>query len=846
MVLLPTGSDTKIFEVRTSKVQVILKSKKSQPSFKNSNSDDCDSTIIFIGDGIQEIHLKNHNKVKPLDSTNTGYFTGFYTEPLFYEQSDYEIIIKGVKDAKVSFWHENYNIRNKVEPISVNDNILTGIINFDNNIGYSDLVIKVDERKALTIRIEVFPSKISYKEDYKNIIYDINNEINSVIFDFLRKTYETYKLGEKVNYTPAVFFTIIRSIFGDLIKAADTIIRNPHHVLVTDHEVLPVHKVRRTDSKTIKWAAKHPEYIVLMRNEVYATKAMAVNKHITYDTLENRFAKFILISAIKRLEDFRDRYTRYPEVSVIGETAERDRSGSFRRHIDNPDTFIINETANMIKEIKRRIYCSFLKNVGDYKAIQSMSLVFGMALGYRNLYKYYLMLQKGLAVNGDIFKMSTKDIALLYEYWCFIKLNSLLKKTYKLVSPDIIKVDRNGITVSLMKGKKSEVKYINPETGEHITLAYNPSEEKTPTVSQQPDNVLTLEKTGSDVPYKYIFDAKYRIDPAKPNTAYPDSKPGPRTEDINTMHRYRDAIVFENDTSYRYMFEKSMFGAYVLFPYSNEEEYKNHIFYKSIEKVNIGGLPFLPGATSLVEKLLTELIMESKESAFERATLPRGIERMLAKIDWSVKDMLVGSLSSVNQLEYVLENKIYYVPAKYISEDRLPIRYVALYQSNNLFKNNSGIRYYGLVTKTFTCKRKEIPVPIRRSNPDELYYSFSIKKWEVLPIAIQVREEGVISPKFTNIFLFQNCRDSYELFNIHSEEQYRLLQELKRISNDTAVNNDEHIPGFRLNNGISINLLNGDIIVYNSDRKILNKTPISDFIRRPRYIFNRIKEDMKM
>ena len=33
MVLLPTGSDTKIFEVRTSKAHVILKGKKSQPLF---------------------------------------------------------------------------------------------------------------------------------------------------------------------------------------------------------------------------------------------------------------------------------------------------------------------------------------------------------------------------------------------------------------------------------------------------------------------------------------------------------------------------------------------------------------------------------------------------------------------------------------------------------------------------------------------------------------------------------------------------------------------------------------------------------------------------------------------
>ena len=59
-------------------------------------------------------------------------------------------------------------------------------------------------------------------------------------------------------------------------------------------------------------------------------------------------------------------------------------------------------------------------------------------------------------------------------------------------------------------------------------------------------------------------------------------------DDINTMHRYRDSIVYENKLS-KFTFEKTMFGAYILFPYADEELYKEHRFYKSIETVNIGG-----------------------------------------------------------------------------------------------------------------------------------------------------------------------------------------------------------------------------------------------------------------
>ena len=152
------------------------------------------------------------------------------------------------------------------------------------------------------------------------------------------------------------------------------------------------------------------------------------------------------------------------------------------------------------------------------EASAGLSLVFSMAPGYRELYKYYLMLLHGLSLTGDVFHISIKDLALLYEYWCFIKLKSLMKERYQLVSQDIIQVQGNGLYVSLVKGSSSRVKYRNPNTGETITLSYNPKETDTPTGTQRPDNVLTLEKKGANVNYEYVFDAKYRINPALPGT----------------------------------------------------------------------------------------------------------------------------------------------------------------------------------------------------------------------------------------------------------------------------------------------------------------------------------------
>ena len=62
--------------------------------------------------------------------------------------------------------------------------------------------------------------------------------------------------------------------------------------------------------------------------------------------------------------------------------------------------------------------------------------------------------------------------------------------------------------------------------------------------------------------------------------------------------------------------------------------YSEHHFYKSIDEVNIGGLPLLPNATSLVERVVDRLIDKSPQEIHEEGILPRGtIEEWKSKVD---------------------------------------------------------------------------------------------------------------------------------------------------------------------------------------------------------------------
>lgn len=884
MALLPTGSD-KVLEIHTSEVNIVIKAKKTWPGGILEQS----SSVMVAGYHLQRIYIPavevhegsagtesgragydgiisigtvsakaEHDGAESVEEDNSGSdydgakvtgkadgrsdYDGIQSArmesaqaeyshheiavpPLFFEQTDYELIIKSENGDKVSFWNENYRIREKVGPVIDGDEtLLSGVINFDNTVGYSDFEVYLDDRKHVTIRIEVFPAKISYKEDYRMMIDDISEMTCEAIIDFMQKTYQMFSLGEKHNTMLAVYFRILSAIFEDYMNAVNRILSAPYHKLVTEHTVVPAHKAKKLDRTSEKWLRKHQGYLDISRGEINAEKILAVKKRVTYDTLENQFVKFILKSTIKKLEEFVKRYG---------------RSGA------RTEEKVLADAGEMIRDVKRVLNTTFLREVSEYSTARSMSLVFGMAPGYRELYKYWLMLQRSLSVNGDVFKMSPKDTAQLYEYWCFIKLFSLLKKEYRLLSPDIIRVDNSGITVTLVKGTRSTARFINPATGEVINLVYNPKESRTQTVNQKPDNVLELEKKGTEVSYKYVFDAKYRIETNPESHFYPDTKPGPKVDDINTMHRYRDSIVYENPQS-RFTFEKTMFGAYVLFPLDGryEEEYREHRFYKSIDTVNIGGLPFLPGATKLVQKLLGELISDSGESAFERASLPRGIEEKLVTVDWDKRDVLIGTFRSVEQFQICYDKKFYYVPVKRISESKLPIHYVALYQTNKMFGEGEGqIRFYGEAIRVELVKRAEIKeVPVVRKNGEEPYYKIMVRKWKDITEVneskqpIRPKESGFVVD-FTNLFLLEHSEWVPEL-RIKSEAEYRFYTELKRSAKAAEIAEDETV-GFVAGDCRFV-FTDGEILALR-DGKIVERKNLTEFTRRPAQIYRQLQ-----
>lgn len=826
----------------------------SQPS--GSNELICIETqnVIFVLKGENYGHDNGEFKAvydeDHISSDNIQYIKGLYLK----EYSDYEIIIQSKnKDNKnIEFYHDNLNIRNKVNKITSKSQDLSGIINFKGYIGYTDLIVKVNNKEELKITLEVYPSKISYKEDYQAILKDVNEEIYNLAYGFLSRTYMSTQIINKKNNNDSEFYSILTYVFDKLIRSIDIILCNPNHMLQKQESIVKYHKVRNVSNESIKYLEKRPYLLNRVNNSYVPEKTLVVKKIVSEDTKENRFTKFMLIKIIKKIDAFIIKYEKNKKDENVTE-----------RYKNNKDTDVIEKLKKYKREISRRLNTSFLSRVSPQYNEANLSLVFSMASGYKDLYKYYLMLQKGLSINSNIFTLSMKELSVLYEYWCFIKINSLIKKKYKLISTDVLKLNKDGVYVTLKKGKEASFKYLNPKTNEEFIVYYNAGRDSK-TVSQKPDNILSICKDGTLKAYEFIFDAKYKIDTSsKYKEKY--NTPGPKEEDINTMHRYRDAIIYDykkdklfhknslkpknsknlgkdeisNMDTYSSKYSKNenlkenvnllkdeyllksedllkyedslkneellknesllnnndffgnhkninncIFGAFVLFPYDNEEEFKNHRFYKSIEEVNVGAFPFLPSTTGLMENFLDELINESSYSTFERSIDKIGKDTYLKDEYFNERNVLVGTLKDKEQYNINISNKFYHMPKKNINLVKNNIKYIALYKSKNFFGEDSGITCYGKVKEINVLKRNEITEIPKAS--DELYCRFEIEEWIELSHKIISNGFPLRRPIYTTFYLLNNANTLEELC-IKNKEEFRLWMELKRFTKDDVM-----------------------------------------------------------
>jgi hypothetical protein len=101
-------------------------------------------------------------------------------------------------------------------------------------------------------------------------------------------------------------------------------------------------------------------------------------------------------------------------------------------------------------------------------------------------------------------------------------------------------------------------------------------------------------------------------------------------------------------------------AAFVLYPNLRPDAQENK-FFKSISKVGIGGLPFLPEQTGLVNGVLAQLLTRTSDTE-EDLAVELGSEDERQRIKQSLEYGLMGIIASPEQLQYIKRHRIYHTP----------------------------------------------------------------------------------------------------------------------------------------------------------------------------------------
>lgn len=570
-------------------------------------------------------------------------------------------IIHPRKDVVESFYiDEDYNGKNIIG--------LSGDVNFLNEPGTFKLEFSYSHHNTIKhawLMFDIVSPKLDTKNDYKSLLRDVNDEYNDIIFKYLTTTFQQLAKGKNKN--DIIWIDTFESIVGNYLDNIKMIIRMPHSKVVSRNQSAKVDSIKY-------WTPKlEDEYEDVRIQKKLDQHYFSYKEYYTSnDTKENQFVKHTIRTIGKRLS------------RIFNKILKNNQDLSDNRR---------NTIQHYLLQFKKLERNPFFKSVGKFNGLTEVSMVLQSKIGYQQIYKDWIKLQRGISLYEGVSHIGTLQIWEIYELWCFVKMKRLIKEILHIDKDhpyyESLVTEPKGTLLNPFTSNslEHEVRYQYPlpdaddnsewannvrnHKGDIITLHYQHTFNRrkldnygihTVTTEQRPDIVLNIEKSGETEPLlTYLYDAKYRLvndktldkdieesDIEEINTL----KGGdyPPSDAINQMHRYRDAIYYGSFLQHNP--SKEVIGGYILFPGRGDDETISKRYYsESIKKVNIGALPLLPNSSD--EKKEGFLLRQQLESIILKTTYLGQIEdsipqRGLVYTDDLTKDIRdIGSNNNV-------------------------------------------------------------------------------------------------------------------------------------------------------------------------------------------------------
>ena len=285
-------------------------------------------------------------------------------------------------------------------------------------------------------------------------------------------------------------------------------------------------------------------------------------------------------------------------------------------------------------------------------------------------------------------------------------------------------------------------------------------------------------------------------------------------------------------------YEQHAFGAYVLFPWHDEDNYESHQFYKSIDEVNIGGLPFLPNSIKLVERLVERLVNSNPEELQEEGILPRGsVSHWESKLE---EKTLVVTVNNPDWYSSIKREQVISLSTSGLKKGWEKAKYLALYVTQNVSKSlnvENGIQFFSIINGFDIVSEHE-----------EVTILFYLGAWSSLPNVIKPVGYGIQNTIITTINLLKQSTELPELFMKFGEEK-KLWRMLRRLSSKVTTKLDsklldhaKKIHAYQIGfYAVDLNVDSREIHVSLYDQ-LLTTIPLEQLVRDPSYVFNQLRD----
>jgi hypothetical protein len=580
----------------------------------------------------------------------------------FFDNADYGVFVQtrnGATAPSSAFTSVAMNGRMQ----RFGNDILTGTLNFGNDIGKFDLAFSyrkgaIERRFCFTL--EILSLKLDYHRDWMALIREIEAEHQTLALDFLKETYHSFdtvaKDVPKDQTADMIWWCLFKSFQDQFVKGCRLILNRPRNKWRQQSEYLRADQLRimapdqENEYAEHRWDATH----------LYYSERTVDDK----DTPENRFLKMAVGHVTDKYATLSEYLLRQTSVSDAAKAGIRE----------------------MKTELSSIRHNAFFRGIGRFSGLRQESLILQRASGYSTVYRIWAILKMMYSLGGDKMRLESKDIATLYEMWCFIRVKNAVAMLTGV--DEKAKTALKDYVYRLFTGEKSQVVFRDGCGIELAEVSYNSSSKATsadgiegtvaPTTkiapgsasAERPDIVLRLIKTfGGDDHYKvtYLFDAKYRIQGRYANGAAAGVDYPPQ-DAIDQMHRYRDAIYYQNRgagaSAVNDPLKKEIIGGYVLFPGNGDKgAIEVAPFMQARNEVNIGAFPLRPGNDAnneILRDFLDGLLNKSEwVKHLEEVIAQKGMVQVVeAEAELGADNILAGTAQLTDEeARWVYNNK---------------------------------------------------------------------------------------------------------------------------------------------------------------------------------------------